>query len=48
MPKEESMPNLVIRSQKLAEPEPKAYGAKIAVFTLAKLRRALTELFEVF
>ena len=47
MPKEESMPNLGILSQKLAEPEPKAYGAKIAVFTGAKLRRALTERDEV-
>ena len=48
MPKEESMPNLGIPSQKLAEPEPKAYVAKIAVFTRAKLRRALTEPSEVF
>ena len=47
MPKEESMPNLGIPSQKLAEPEPKAYGAKIAVFTRAKLRRALTDPYEV-
>ena len=43
MPKEESMPNLGIPSQKLAEPEPKAYVAKIAIFTGAKLRRALTD-----
>ena len=43
MPKEESMPNFEILSRKTVDPEPKAYRTRIAVFTRAKLRRALTD-----